>query len=154
MNYKTKAAAALSLLAIGVAPTLAIASPAAAPPGHGKGHTGKPVGSPGRGPTGHTGPVGTTGDTGSTGKTGKPYKIKHTRHAYGKLCQGESKVHVAGIPGTAFSKCVTALAHLDSGEASSPAEACKALSKKHVEGTNGTPFSRCVVAGAKLESGK
>lgn len=149
MNYKTKAAAALSLLAIGVAPTLAIASPTAAPPGHGKGHTGKPVGSPGKGPTGHTGPVGTTGSTGSTG----PYKIKPNPHAYGRLCQGESKKHVRGTHGTPFSQCVTALAHLGKGEASSPAKACKGLSKKHVKGTKGTPFSKCVVAGAKLERG-
>jgi hypothetical protein len=143
MNYKTKAAAALSLLAIGVAPALAIASPLSAPPGHGKGHTGQPVGSPGNGPTGHTGPGGTTG----------PYKIKPNPHAYGRLCQGESKKHVPGTRGTPFSQCVTALAHLGSGEATSASEACKGLSKKHVEGTKGTPFSRCVVAGRKLEHG-
>jgi hypothetical protein len=70
--------------------------------------------------------------------------------AYGKLCQGESKKHVAGEKGTPFSRCVTAMAKLASGETDSPATACKSLSKKHVRGEKGTPYSRCIVAAAKL----
>jgi hypothetical protein len=70
--------------------------------------------------------------------------------AYGKLCQGESKKHVAGQKGTPFSQCVTAMAKLASGETSSPTKACKGLSKKHVAGQKGTPFSVCVAAAAKL----
>ena len=36
-------------------------------------------------------------------------------HAYGFFCQSESKLHTAGVPGTPFSKCVTAMAKLASG---------------------------------------
>jgi hypothetical protein len=70
--------------------------------------------------------------------------------AYGRLCQSESKRHVAGEKGTPFSQCVTAMAKLASGETDSAATACKSLSKKHVHGEKGTPYSRCIVAAAKL----
>lgn len=70
--------------------------------------------------------------------------------AYGKLCQGESKKHVKGTPGTPFSKCVTDMAKLANGQAKSPRAACKNESKKHVKGEKGTPFSRCVSGAAKL----
>jgi hypothetical protein len=71
-------------------------------------------------------------------------------HAYGFFCKAESKTHVAGTPGTPFSKCVTAMAKLANGSTTSPKTACASLSKKHVAGTPGTPFSACVSAGAKL----
>jgi hypothetical protein len=77
---------------------------------------------------------------------GLPAKAK----AYGKHCQGESKKHVAGQKGTPFSRCVTAMAKLATGQTSNPRTACKGLSKKHVAGQKGTPFSRCVSEGAKL----
>jgi hypothetical protein len=70
--------------------------------------------------------------------------------AYGKYCQSFSKKHIAGTPGTPFSRCVNAMARLGSGRTDSPHMACRALSKKHVAGQKGTPFSRCVSAGAKL----
>src|SRR5215207_9000672 len=70
--------------------------------------------------------------------------------AYGRLCQHESKKHVAGEKGTPFSQCVTAMAKIASGETDSPKTACKSLSKKHVRGEKGTPYSRCIVAAAKL----
>jgi len=66
--------------------------------------------------------------------------------AYGKRCQGQSKKHVKGQKGTAFSRCVKALAQADGDPALSSKKACKALSKKHVKGKQGTPFSRCVKA--------
>jgi hypothetical protein len=75
---------------------------------------------------------------------------KPAGHAYGFYCQGESKLHVAGTPGTAFSKCVTAMAKLASGTTTSPKAACAAESKKHVAGKPGTPFSLCVAGGAQL----
>ena len=71
--------------------------------------------------------------------------------AYGKYCQGQSKKHVKGEKGTAFSRCVTAMAHLKVGDTDSPKEACKNLSKKHVKGQKGTPYSRCVSGAAKLK---
>jgi hypothetical protein len=71
--------------------------------------------------------------------------------AYGKFCQGESKKHVAGTPGTPFSKCVTDMAKLANGSADSPRSACKNESKKHVAGMKGTPYSQCVSGTAKLQ---
>ena len=70
--------------------------------------------------------------------------------AYGKHCQGQSKKHVKGEKGTAFSRCVTAMAKVASGEETSARAACAALSRKHVKGKKGTPFGRCVVAAKKL----
>jgi hypothetical protein len=70
--------------------------------------------------------------------------------AYGKLCQGESKTHVKGEKGTAFSRCVVAMAQLATHKTSNPHEACKAESKKHVKGEKGTAYSRCVVAANQL----
>lgn len=80
-------------------------------------------------------------------KAGLPAKAK----AYGRHCKGESKEHVKGEKGTAFSRCVTAMAKAANGEGTSPRKACNGLSKKHVKGEKGTEFSRCVVAAAKLK---
>ena len=79
-------------------------------------------------------------------KAGLPAKAK----AYGRYCRGESKKHVKGEKGTAFSRCVTAMAKLAKEQTSSPRKACKSESRKHVKGEKGTPFSRCVKGGAKL----
>ena len=73
--------------------------------------------------------------------------------AYGKLCQGESKKHVAGQKGTPFSRCVTAMAKAASGEAKTAREACAGLSRKHTRGERGTPFSRCVVTAGRIVAG-
>lgn len=83
---------------------------------------------------------------------GLPAKAK----AYGRYCKTESKKRSdapEGTKGSPFSQCVTAMAKLAGGQATSPRQACKAFSKKHadaVEGTHGSPFSQCVSAGAKL----
>ena len=69
--------------------------------------------------------------------------------AYGYYCKGQSKKHVKGEKGTAFSRCVKALARADKNEDLHPKKACKGLSKKHVKGKGsekGTAFSRCVKA--------
>jgi hypothetical protein len=76
---------------------------------------------------------------------------KPAGHAYGFYCQNQSKVHVAGTPGTPFSTCVTAMAKLAAGTAPTPKAACATESKKHVAGKPGTPFSLCVSAGAQLQ---
>jgi hypothetical protein len=70
--------------------------------------------------------------------------------AYGKLCQGTSKKHTAGTPGTPFSMCVTDMAKAANGSAKTARAACKGMSKKHTAGTPGTPFSICVSGAAKL----
>jgi hypothetical protein len=117
-----------AVLALAAAPALALASgpPPTTPPSN-QGTAHKPA-TPGPGAS-------------------LPAKAK----AYGKYCQGESKKHVAGTPGTPFSKCVTDMAKLASGQTNSPRTACKNESKKHVAGTPGTPYSKCVSAGAKLK---
>jgi hypothetical protein len=114
-------------IALGVAPAIALA-------------TGTPAGTP---PVNH----GTEHKPSTPGpKASLPEKAK----AYGRFCQGQSKTHVAGTPGTAFSKCVTGMAKLASGSVTTPAAACKGESKKHVAGEHGTAYSRCVSGAAKL----
>ena len=77
----------------------------------------------------------------------KPAQAK----APGYYCQGESKKHTPhGDKGTPFSQCVTAMAKMEKGTATSPKAACAGMSKKHVKGQKGTPFSICVQAGRKL----
>jgi hypothetical protein len=70
--------------------------------------------------------------------------------AYGYWCRGESKKHVKGEQGTAFSRCVKAMARAARNDDLSPGQACKGLSKKHVKGEKGTAFSRCVRDVAKM----
>ncbi|HEX5927893.1 MAG TPA: hypothetical protein VFY48_00700 [Solirubrobacterales bacterium] len=70
--------------------------------------------------------------------------------AYGVYCKGESKKHVKGEKGTAFSRCVTAMAKAAQSERTAARKACKGLSKKHVKGEKGTEFSRCVKAAAQV----
>jgi len=65
-------------------------------------------------------------------------------HAYGYYCRGQSKKHVKGEKGTAFSRCVKAMAQADKNDNLNAKKACKTLSKKHVKGVKGTPFSSCV----------
>src|SRR6185437_2602895 len=105
-----------------------------------------------------------TSSTGTTtGASSTPTPTNNGK-AFGRLCQGESKKHVAGQKGTPFSKCVTDMAHLaqssqsggtsqtttGSQSTTNPARACANESKKHVAGQKGTPFSQCVSAAAKL----
>src|SRR6476659_1681473 len=49
--------------------------------------------------------------------------------AYGYYCRGQSKKHVKGEKGTAFSRCVKALAQADKNDNLNAKKACKALSK-------------------------
>ena len=67
-------------------------------------------------------------------------------HAYGYWCRGESKKHVKGEKGTAFSRCVRAHKRAANQPNLTAREACKDLKgQKHVShGDKGTPFSRCV----------
>ncbi len=70
--------------------------------------------------------------------------------AYGRYCQGESKKHVKGEKGTAFSRCVTNMAHAAEHPSQAPAKVCQGESKKHVKGEKGTAYSRCVKSTAHL----
>ncbi len=107
---------------------------------------GKPEGTPPYGNGQGNGPTYTPGNPTPGPKAGLPEKAK----AYGRYCQGESRKHVAGQHGTAFSLCVTAMAKAANDNELSPTQACKSESKKHVKGEKGTAFSRCVTAAAKL----
>jgi hypothetical protein len=135
-------------MAVGVAPALALAAPSQAT---GKPET-TPVGPPSTTPAGP--PVNTPptnqGTEHKPSTPGPMASLPAKANAYGKFCQGESKTHVAGTPGTPFSKCVTGMAKLATGSATSPRTACKGESKKHVTGQHGTPFSLCVSGAAKL----
>lgn len=70
--------------------------------------------------------------------------------AYGRYCQGESKKHIAGVPGTPFSDCVNDMAQLSKSTTPNPHRACANESKQHVTGQSGTPYGQCVSAAAKL----
>jgi hypothetical protein len=129
MRSTTKLAAAAMMLSVLASPALAASLKAPA-------HPGKP-GVPANGQSGAKGPTGAAGPA-AKGK------------AYGYYCQNQSKTHVAGQKGTPFSQCVTAMAKLATGKASSPQAACAGMSKAHTAGEKGTPFSRCIAAGAKL----
>ncbi len=106
---------------------------------------GQPEGDPphGKGAANGKGPVYAPADHPTPGPdAGLPAKAK----AYGRHCQGESKKHVKGEKGTAFSRCVTNMAQAATHENMAPGRVCKGESKKHVKGEKGTAFSRCVKA--------
>jgi hypothetical protein len=126
MRFPAKLVIVTSTIALTAAPALALGAPTGAPGSHGKSSLHKSS---------------TPGPNASM-----PAKAK----AYGKRCQGESKQHVAGQPGTPFSKCVTDMAKVANGSVKNPTTACKNESKKHVAGQHGTPFSQCVSGAAKL----
>lgn len=127
--------------------TIALASALAllALPALGAANNGEPHGKSQGAPYGK-GPTYTPGDPTTGPKDGLPANAK----AYGRHCKGESKKHVKGEKGTAFSRCVTAMAKAAQHDNMPPGRACKGLSKKHVKGEKGTEFSRCVKAVAKL----
>lgn len=134
MRFRVKVALAAGVLALSVAPaSLASADHHGAPP-HGKGQA------KGKGPTYTPAPP----QQGP--KDGLPSQAK----AYGRYCKGESKKHVKGEKGTAFSRCVRNLARADRQQRKSPGQICKGESKVHVKGQKGTAFSHCVTAVAKL----
>jgi len=91
----------------------------------------------------------TTTTSTSTAASTVPSQAK----AYGYYCQNQSKTHVNGQKGTPFSQCVTAMAHLASGQTNSPRAACGTMTHKP-DGKGGSPFSRCVSSGAKLLKNK
>jgi hypothetical protein len=79
-------------------------------------------------------------------KASLPAKAK----AYGRFCQGTSKEHVAGTPGTPFSHCVTAMAKVAHSQATAK-QACRSLSHKKATGATRSDFSICVNGAAKLK---
>ena len=147
MNTTTKIAAAAAVLALSAAPAFAL--PSQAPSNQGTGNApSTPAGPPSTTPPDNQGTANKPSTPGPNASL--PAKAK----AYGKYCQGESKKHVAGTPGTPFSKCVTDMAKLAHGQATTPTSACKNESRKHISGQHGTPYSLCVSGAAKLLKGQ
>ena len=138
MTIRPTRSAALAVLAAGVlsAPALAVGPPESTPNNmNNPGASHRPAGTPN-----------------ATAQAPAPNASPNAqRRAYGRYCADQSKRRVAGQKGTPFSRCVTAMARLASGESDSPREACRTLSKKHVAGQKGTPYSRCVSAAARLQ---
>jgi hypothetical protein len=133
MRLQTKLAIVIGVLALSASPAaLAAGKPDGVPP-HGKGN-------------GPSGPTYTPSEPTPGPKDGLPAKAK----AYGRYCKGESKEHVKGEKGTAFSRCVTNMSQAAKHEGMAPGRACKGESKKHVKGEKGTAFSRCVKAVVEL----
>jgi hypothetical protein len=126
VNPPSKVAAATATLALVLTPAAALAHGGAST--HGKY----------RSTPGHT-KAGSKNSTASSNAKG-----------YGRLCQGESKRHVAGQPGTPFSACVKDMAQLAKSSKTNPHIVCANESKKHVAGQKRTPYSDCVSAAAKL----
>jgi hypothetical protein len=152
MKVSSSIVLTVAALALGVT-TVAFAGSTPAPTNPGSAHmpTTVPPSNDGTANMPSTTPSHKPSDTGAPDSTPGPHaSLPAKAKAYGKYCQTESKKHVAGTPGTPFSKCVTDMAKLANGQASSPRTACKDESKKHVAGTPGTPFSKCVSGGAKL----
>jgi hypothetical protein len=131
MKLSISILAVAGLLALSVSSAFGHGKPEGTPP-HGNGHGNGPTYVPGN-PT-----------------PGPSAGLHEKAKAYGRFCQGESKEHVAGQKGTAFSRCVTAMAKAANDENLTPGQACKGQSKKHVKGEKGTAFSRCVTAAVKL----
>lgn len=135
MRHHLKIAILIGVLALVAAPTAALAT-RPAEPGNGNGNTPTEPGN------GHKPTEGTTGQ--GNGPSYSPESPPTTK-AFGYYCQGESKKHVAGTPGTPFSACVKAHEAAAAHPAMSPGRACKGLPGKHiVKGEKGTPHSRCV----------
>lgn len=129
MKHIAKVALLTAVLALACGGTVAMAGKPEGTPPHGKGAA------KGKGPTY------TPGEPAPGPKDGLPAK------AYGRYCKGESKKHVKGEKGTAFSRCVTNMARAATHGAMAPGRVCKGESKEHVKGgEKGTAFSRCVKA--------
>jgi hypothetical protein len=158
MHVHSKIAIVGASLALGAAPALALA---AGPSSHPTGRpaavtTGVPstvtTGAPSTTPSGppSSTPPSNQGTAHKPTTPGPGASLPTKARAYGAYCQGESKQHVAGQPGTPFATCVTDMAKLANGRAKNPTAACQGESKRHVAGQRGTPFSLCVSGAAKL----
>lgn len=85
---------------------------------------------------------------------GPTSSLPEKAEAYGVYCRGFSKKHVHGVKGTLFSRCVTAMAKVESSKGTTAKAACAGFPKSHLVGQKGTLFSRCVVAAAQVKSAK
>jgi hypothetical protein len=153
MKMSGKLAILTATMALGAAPAWASGPPSGTPIPTNPGTANMPTTPGSQGSQGTANKPTTPGSQGTGNKPSRPgpgASLPAKAKAYGKDCQGESKTHVAGTPGTPFSKCVTDMAKLANGSTNNPRTACKDESKTQVAGQHGTPFSLCVSGGAKL----
>lgn len=153
MRIHTKLALLTATMAMGAAPALALGPPSGTPIPTNRGTANMPTTPGSQGSQGTANAPTTPGSQGTAHKPATPgpnASLPAKAKAYGKYCQSESKTHVAGTPGTPFSKCVTDMAKVANGSSKTPRTACKDESKQHVAGQHGTPFSQCVSGAAKL----
>jgi hypothetical protein len=107
LRFTRKLAVVTGVLALSATPAFAL--PSQAPSNQGTAHAPTtPAGPPDTTPPENQG----TANKPDTPSPGPNASMPDKARAYGKLCQGESKKHVAGTPGTPFSKCVSAGAKL------------------------------------------
>ena len=131
MRFSIAAFVVAGLLALAASPALGQGKPEGTPP-NGNGQGNGPIYAP------------------ANPNPGPNASLPEKANAYGRYCQGQSKKHVKGQKGTAFSQCVTAMAKAANDEGMTPGQACKSQSKKHVKGQKGTAFSQCVKGVVKL----
>jgi hypothetical protein len=153
MRIHTKIAVLTATMALGAAPALALGPPSGTPIPTNTGTAHMPTTPASQGSQGTANAPTNPGSQGTSHKPSTPgpnASLPAKAKAYGKFCHSESKTHVAGTPGTPFSKCVTDMAKVANGSSTSARTACKDESKQHVAGQHGTPFSQCVSGAAKL----
>jgi hypothetical protein len=132
-------------LALAAAPAAALAAQPAEP---GNGHKPAETGNghkPSEPGNGHVPAETGNGQGAAEPGSGPQYSpAPQSTKAFGFYCQGKSKKHVAGTPGTPFSACVKAHELAAAHPNMSPGRVCKGTSGKHVKGEKGTAHSRCV----------
>ena len=138
MKFGTKAGLLASGLVLIVSPTVAFASGTPSNPGA---------------PTNQGTLTAAANKPNNSGEPGPGASLPAKAKAFGRFCENQSKTRVSGQKGTPFSQCVTAMAHLASGQTNSPKAACGTMTHKP-DGKGGSPFSRCVSSGAKLLKNK
>src|SRR3954454_13313636 len=117
----TRSIAALATAALLAVPSAAVAVGPPTNPGGGHKHAATP--GPGTDRPTHT----TNPGTSAADPPGPNASASAKAKAYGRLCRTESKKHVAGQKGTAFSRCVTAMAKAATGRAATARAACAGL---------------------------
>jgi len=138
MNLHVKLVTGLAALSLGLVPATGMAASPDYEP-EGPVYTPGPEYDPSRPPKKHPNP--------SIGPN-----VPVTGKAYGRYCRGQSRKHVKGKKGTAFSRCVKAMARADRNRRLSARQACRALSKERVEGGKLTSFGRCVKGVQRMRS--
>ncbi|HEV2770565.1 MAG TPA: DUF305 domain-containing protein [Solirubrobacteraceae bacterium] len=77
-----------------------------------------------------------------------------TAPGYTALCRDQSKRRLPGTRASSYSRCVSAMAKLASGQTRSARKACDALSRRRPAGARRSPYAKCLrAAGTLLRAG-